>query len=71
MLRHLSSELGGEWRCLAQRLGIRSIRQQAVIRHRNTAARRDAIYDMLTSWMKRMPHAANKVLAYRVLTLQV
>jgi len=65
MLRHLATEVGDEWRRLAQCLGIRSIRQQAIIRKTNAAgsseARRDAIYDMLASWMKKMPRAADKV----------
>lgn len=61
MLRHLATEVGDEWRRLAHCLGIRSIRQEAVIRNGNTKARQDAVYDMLTSWMKKMPRAANKV----------
>jgi len=66
MLRHLANEVGDEWRRLAQCLGIRSVRQQAVIRNANMAAsmetRRDVVYDMLTSWVKKMPRAADKVL---------
>ena len=65
MLRHLASEIGDEWRRLAQSLGIRPVRQLAIIRSSNSAlgaaARRDVVYDMLTSWMKKMPRAANKV----------
>lgn len=65
MLRHLASEVGDEWRRLAKCLGIRPIRQQAIIRNSGTPAgneaRRDAVYDMLNSWMKKMPRAANKV----------
>ena len=61
MLRHLATELGDEWRRLAHGLGIRSIRQQAVIRNGNSAERQNALYDMLTSWMKKMPRAGNKV----------
>ena len=78
MLRHLATEVGDEWRQLAQCLGIRSIRQQAVIRKINAAAaashghrwpwiskhdaRRDAVTDMLTSWVKKMPRSADKVM---------
>ena len=68
MLRHLATEVGDEWRRLAQCLGIRAVRQQAIMRTSNASgaaavanARRHAVYDMLTSWMKRMPHSANKV----------
>ena len=61
MLRHLATGLGDEWRRLANCLGIRSIRQQAVIRNGNATARQGAVYDMLMSWMKKMPRAANKV----------
>ena len=65
MLRHLATEVGDEWRRLAKSLGIRPVRQLAIIRSSNNAAvseaRRDAVYDMLTSWMKKMPRAANKV----------
>jgi len=39
MLRHLATEVGDEWRRLAQCLGIRSIRQQAIIRKTNFLAR--------------------------------
>jgi len=68
MLRHLATEMGDEWRRLAQCLGIRSIRQQAAIRNGDTAARQHAVYDMLTSWMKKMPRAANKVTRYNITT---
>jgi len=69
MLRHLATEVGDEWRRLAQCLGIRSVRQQAIIRKtvnlaastRRSDARRDAVYDMLASWMKKMPRSADKV----------
>jgi len=65
MLRHLATEVGDEWRRLAQCLGIRPVRQLAIIRSSTTASssesRQDVVYDMLTSWMKKMPRAANKV----------
>jgi len=66
MLRHLATKIGDEWRRLAQCLGIRPIRQLSIIRNNNSTpadsdTRRDAVYDMLASWMKKMPRAANKV----------
>jgi len=75
MLRHLASEVGDEWRRLAKSLGIRPVRQLAIIRSSHNAAesesRRDAVYDMLTSWMKKMPRAANKVCTRLTLPIQV
>jgi len=66
MLRHLATQVGDEWRCLAKCLGIRSVRQLQACTSGNSdgvaaTARRDAVYDLLTSWMKKMPRAANKV----------
>jgi len=69
MLRHLATGLGDEWRPLANCLGIRSIRQQAITRNGNATERQEAVYDMLTSWMKKMPRATNKVNRFAVKTL--
>ena len=75
MLRHLASEVGDEWRRLAKSLGIRPVRQLAIIRSSESVpgseSRRDAVYDMLTSWMKKMPRAANKVCMHVTLLIQV
>jgi len=72
MLRHLANELGDEWRRLAKCLGIRRVRHHAIIKNNSsssssttadtdTQSQRDAVYDMLSCWMKKMPRAANKV----------
>ncbi|XP_074661596.1 death domain-containing protein 1-like [Tubulanus polymorphus] len=65
-LHHLAEELGDEWKKLAHYLGLRRVRVQAIICNinKNTGQRRsdeEAKYEMLTTWMKRLPRGANKV----------
>ena len=61
MLRHLASEIGEEWRRLAQYLSIRRVRIQAIVRNNVTNDSDQAIYDMLLTWAKKVPRSMNKV----------
>ena len=62
-LRHLSLELGDEWRKLAHQLNVRRVRVQAIMRNTTLAGRsiEDAKYVMLLTWMKAAPRGLNKV----------
>ncbi|KAK2160425.1 hypothetical protein LSH36_133g00024 [Paralvinella palmiformis] len=60
-LRHLSTVIGDEWRTLAQHLGIRRMRIQAILRNNVTMENDAVIYEMLATWAKRMPRSVNKV----------
>jgi len=62
LLRHLASEIGNEWRHLSHSLGIRRVRLQAILRnHSGSNDTQQTVYDMLMSWMKRLPRSVNKV----------
>lgn len=61
MLRHLASEIGEEWRRLAQCLSIRKVRIQAIVRNNVNNDSEQAIYDMLLTWAKKIPRSVNKV----------
>ena len=62
LLRHLASEIGNEWRHVAHSLGIRRVRLQAILRnHNGSNETQQTVYEMLMSWMKKLPRSANKV----------
>lgn len=61
LLRHLASEIGHDWRHLAHSLGIRRVRLQAILRNHGTNESQQTVYEMLVSWMKKLPRAVNKV----------
>ena len=64
-LQHLAQEIGDDWRYLAQHLNIRRARLQAIFRNNSSSSvggdSHQAVYEMLTTWMKKMPRASNKV----------
>jgi hypothetical protein len=61
MLRHLASEIGDEWKRLAQCLNIRRMRIQAIVRNNVNSDSEQVIYDMLLTWAKKVPRSVNKV----------
>ena len=61
MLRHLSAEMGDEWKKMAQILNIRRVRIEAILRNNVNSSTEQAVYDMLTTWAKRVPRSLNKV----------
>ncbi|ELU09375.1 hypothetical protein CAPTEDRAFT_221873 [Capitella teleta] len=61
ILRHLASEVGEEWRRLAQCLNIRRARIQAIVRNNVNSDSEQVIYDMLLTWAKKVPRSMNKV----------
>ena len=63
LLHHLASELGEEWRRLAQHLDIRSGRIQAILRSNAHSDSEQSIYNMLLTWVKKVPRGMNKVLS--------
>ena len=62
MLRHVANELGDDWRRLAQLLNIRRVRLQAILRNNINSSIQQTTFEMLLSWVKKLPRAANKVL---------
>ncbi|CAH1799957.1 unnamed protein product [Owenia fusiformis] len=61
-LRHLSTELGEEWKRLASQLNVKGTRIQAILRDNvNAEATDQAAFDMLVTWAKRVPRSMNKV----------
>ena len=60
-LRHISSSLGDEWKLVAQQLGVRRMRIQAIMRNNVTQSNDAVIYDTLATWAKRIPRSINKV----------
>ena len=68
MLHHLASCIGTEWRQLAVKLGMPRGRIEAI--HRSVSTdRQKAINDLLTSWLKRLPRFADKVITSPVLRI--
>ena len=68
LLHHLSSCIGTEWRQLAVTLGMPRGRIEAI--HRSVSMdRQKAISDLLTSWIKRLPRSADKVITLLVVDL--
>lgn len=62
MLRRVAAKIGDEWQNLVQELGVPRMRIKSIIRNSaDTDDDADIILEMLTSWMKRLPRAADKV----------
>lgn len=62
ILQYVASELGDEWKKLAQYLSLKSVRIQAILRQNNQNPEPKKIrYDMLVTWAKRVPRCLNKV----------
>ena len=61
LLHFLSAELGDEWRRVAQHLGVKRVRIQAIMRNNVNCDIERTIYDMFVTWLKRIPKAAKKV----------
>ena len=70
VLEYVATELGDEWKMLAQLLNLKSVRIQAILRQ-NTANPdpKKIRYDMLVSWAKRIPRSANKVSSKKCFTV--
>ena len=64
LLHFLSAELGDEWRRVAQHLGVKRVRIQAIMRNNVNCDIERTIYDMFVTWLKRVPKAAKKVSAF-------
>ncbi|VDH93408.1 Hypothetical predicted protein, partial [Mytilus galloprovincialis] len=63
LMRYLAVEMGEEWRRLAQILNVSRARMQAILRNIQISdgTEEDARYEMLMSWLKKMPKAVDKV----------
>ena len=61
LLHQIAADLGEEWKRLAQQLNIKRMRIQAIIRNNVEWDTEHVIYEMLITWMKRVPKSANKV----------
>lgn len=61
-LRHVSRSLGDEWHRVANQLNVKRVRLQAILRNNKEAqaAEEEVKYDMLLSWVKRVPRSMNK-----------
>ncbi|KAK6184688.1 hypothetical protein SNE40_007107 [Patella caerulea] len=62
-MRNLATELGEEWKKVAHFLNVHRVRIQAILRNMNIGERTfdEAKFDMLMTWLKRVPKAANKI----------
>ncbi|XP_071113807.1 uncharacterized protein [Haliotis cracherodii] len=61
LLLHLARELGDEWKKMAQYLNVRRTRIQAILRQNVNNDNTHKVYDMLTTWSKRLPRAVDRV----------
>lgn len=61
ILQELSAELGDEWQRLAHLLGVKRVRIQAILRNAGQNGEEDAKYEMLLTWVKRIPRGTAKV----------
>ncbi|XP_013408435.1 uncharacterized protein LOC106172334 [Lingula anatina] len=65
LLRRFAEDLGDEWKRLAHYLNVRRTRVQAILRNNDlesSESKEDqAKYDMLMTWVKRVPKGMNKV----------
>lgn len=60
-LRRLAADLGQEWLRLANKLHVQRVRIQAILRMQSgQGTEEQAKYDMLMTWLKRSPQAADK-----------
>lgn len=63
LMRQLAAEMGEEWRKIAITLNISKARIQAIIRNAQItdSTDEDARYQMLITWLKKMPKSIDKV----------
>ena len=61
LLHFVASELGDEWKKVAQYLAVRKSRIQAIERNNVGKDTESIIFEMLLTWIKRVPKSANKV----------
>ncbi|XP_061190143.1 death domain-containing protein 1-like [Saccostrea echinata] len=63
LMRQLAAEMGDEWRKVASTLNISKARIQAIIRNAQItdATDEDARFQMLMTWLKKMPKSIDKV----------
>lgn len=63
LIRYLAVEMGDEWRRVAQNLNVSRARIQAILRNIQISdgTEEEARYEMLMSWLKKMPKAVDKV----------
>ena len=64
LLRNLAVDLGDEWRPLARSLNIKAGRIQAILRNNVNNEVEQSIYDMLLTWVKKIPRSMDKVRNY-------
>ena len=60
-IRRVAQSLGDEWTKVATYLNIKKQRIQAILRNNTTGEEEDVKYDMLMTWMKKLPRSTNKV----------
>lgn len=63
LMRHLAADMGDEWRKVAMTLNISRARIQAILRNTQIgeSTEEDARYQMLITWLKKMPKSIDKV----------
>ncbi|KAK3098637.1 hypothetical protein FSP39_021461 [Pinctada imbricata] len=62
VFEYVASELGEEWKKLAQYLCLKTVRIQAILRQNNQNSDPKRVkYDMLVTWAKRIPRSVNKL----------
>lgn len=63
LIRFLAEQMGDEWKKVAQNLNVSRARLQAILRNIQVSdgTEEDARYEMLMSWLKKMPKSVDKV----------
>ena len=63
LMRHLAADMGDEWQKVAMTLNISRARIQAILRNTqiSDSTDEDARYQMLITWLKKMPKSIDKV----------
>ena len=70
VLWHIADEIGEDWVRLAQYLCVKRVRIQAIMRQHVNDDNTKKIYDMLTTWSKRLPTSIDRVILYMFNYLQ-
>lgn len=60
-MRQLAPCLTSEWKILAEELGLRVTRIQAIQRNHMQGSTEEMVMDMLLTWVKKMPTSCSKV----------
>ena len=62
-LHIIADHLGEEWQRVANQLNVKKMRLQAIMKNNmfKEAEEDNSKYDMLTTWIKKVPVSANKV----------